>query len=72
MPLGKSPHQACLLEIGKGDLTLDILEAGFQAVEPISWADYIDPCRVLDVSSTIETLRPNIVWFQGDDNRGTR
>ncbi|OLP74990.1 Copia protein [Symbiodinium microadriaticum] len=32
---------ACLLEIGDNHITLDVLEAGFHAVEPISWDDFV-------------------------------
>ena len=66
MPSSKPPHQACLLEIGDNHLTLDVLEAGFHAIEPISWDDFVNKDCALNVFGVIENLKPNVVWFQGD------
>ena len=68
IPVGKPPHQACLLEIGEGDITLDVLKAGFHAIEPVSWDDYTNDECTLNVSNMIENFKPNIVWFQGNEH----
>ncbi|CAE7414743.1 RE2 [Symbiodinium sp. CCMP2592] len=67
IPFGKPPHQACLFEIGGNELTLDMIEAGFQAIEPLSWGDYVDTNHALKVTDVINNLKPNVVWFQGCD-----
>ena len=68
MPSGKLPGQACLFEIGGTEITYQYVEAGAHVVEPLSWDEYNDPDRTIDVNLTIKNLKPNVVWFQGSAN----
>ena len=66
VPLGKPVEQVSLLEIGGSDLTYEILEAGFRTIEPLSWDDYLNSDRALNVHDTITSLKPQVLWFQGN------
>ena len=66
MPAGKSPGQACIFEIGGDMMTYQMLEAGAHVIEPISWDEYFGLDSKFDVQHTIRSLRPNVVWIQGD------
>ncbi|CAE7252997.1 RE1 [Symbiodinium sp. CCMP2592] len=66
MPSGKAVEQACVFEIGGTNITYQMTEAGAHVVEPISWEEYLDSDLKFDVHQTIQTLKPNVVWFQGE------
>ncbi|CAE7698950.1 RE1 [Symbiodinium sp. CCMP2592] len=75
MPSGKAVEQACVFEIGGTNITYQMAEAGAHVVEPISWEEYLDSDLKFDVHQTIQTLKPNVVWFQGESEfiqRGDR
>ncbi|CAE7353792.1 GIP [Symbiodinium sp. CCMP2592] len=75
MPSGKAVEQACVFEIGGTNITYQMTEAGAHVVEPISWEEYLDSDLKFDVHHTIQTLKPNVVWFQGESEfiqRGER
>ena len=63
---GKSPDQVSLLEVGGVELTCETIEAGFRTIEPLSWNDYLEPQRGLDVHDTLSKLKPQVLWFQGN------
>ena len=68
LPPGKTPGQACLLEIGGDKLTYEAIEHGFSTIEPLSWADFMNTDLITNVRDTISTLKPHVIWFPGTDN----
>ena len=71
IPPGKPIEQVNLFEIGGCELTCDILEAGFRTIEPLTWDDFLLPGGVLDVHNMINTLKPQLLWFQGSSHDKT-
>ncbi|CAE7835178.1 RE2 [Symbiodinium microadriaticum] len=65
LPRGHGPEHATLLEVGGIDLTCDAVENGDTVLEPLSWNDFLDGTQVERIDENILTLKPHVVWIQG-------